>query len=619
MDSIAAGKSEGKQVGRRVYLPSSFIGGLRDMRRRYVDAMALVQKFGKPNLFITMTCNTQWKEIQENLKYGESAQERPDLVSRVFRAKFEMLKAEILKKKLFGEVAACIHVIEFQKRGLPHAHILLILKPDYKLLSPEAYDRIVSAEIPDSNKQKYLYSLVIRHMMHGPCGPLKPDNVCMKDGFCKNHFPKDYCDFTIHSEDSYPHYRRRRNGPTVRVRKQLLDNRWVVQYNPYLLALFDCHMNVEGSTIKLVKYLYKYVYKRHDRVSFHVHSSSGPEDIDENNEFQSGRWVAATEAFWHIYRFSLNEMTHSVYVLQLHLPGQQMDLLTVNGNLAQSYRESAFQMGLLQSDTHVEDTLDDAASFQMPCSLRTLFATLLVYCSPSNPKSLWEKYEGALSSDFKRNKDLSGYGSEEVRRCVLQDINKMLEQIGKNVGDYHLVPDNFHFTSDQRVTKEIQNERNIPFTEEELLLSSKLNIGQRHAYDVIMSEVLSSGSRSFLVDGPGGTRKTFLYRSLVATLRSRGHIAIAIASSGVAASILPGGRTAHSRFKIPLDVSANKICQIGKQNSVARLITLAKLILWDEASMAKKDIVEAFDLLLKEVMDFDKPFGGKVVVFGGDF
>ncbi|XP_071909479.1 uncharacterized protein [Coffea arabica] len=134
-----------------------------------------------------------------------------------------------------------------------------------------------------------------------------------------------------------------------------------------------------------------------------------------------------------------------------------------------------------------------------------------------------------------------------------------------------------------------------------------------------MSEVLFSGNTSFFVDGPGGTGKTFLYRSLLATLRSHGHIAIVVASSSVAASILLGGRTAHSRFKIPLDVSANKICQISKQSSIARLIALAKLILWDEASMAKKDTVEAFDLLLKDVMDSNNPFGGKVVVFGGDF
>nr|XP_027071816.1 uncharacterized protein LOC113696630 [Coffea arabica] len=125
-----------------------------------------------------------------------------------------------------------------------------------------------------------------------------------------------------------------------------------------------------------------------------------------------------------------------------------------------------------------------------------------------------------------------------------------------------------------------------------------------------MPEVLSSGSGSFFVDGPGGIGKTFLYHSFLATLRSSGHIAITVVSSSVVASIVPGGQTAYSRFKIPLDVSANKICQISKQSSIARLIMLAKLILWHEASMTKKDTIEAFDLLLKNVMDSDKPFGG---------
>ena len=157
------------------------------MRRRYIDAMALVQKYGRPDIFITMTCKTNWKEIQENLKYGEDAQDRPDLVSRVFRAKFEMFKYETLKKKIFGEVQALVHVIKFQKRGLPHAHLLLILKPEYKPLNPEAYDKIVFAEIPDPDQQRYLYSLVIKHMMHGPCGQLNKDNVCMKNGTCRNH------------------------------------------------------------------------------------------------------------------------------------------------------------------------------------------------------------------------------------------------------------------------------------------------------------------------------------------------------------------------------------------------------------------------------------------------
>ncbi|XP_027102557.1 uncharacterized protein [Coffea arabica] len=240
-------------------------------------------------------------------------------------------------------------------------------------------------------------------------------------------------------------------------------------------------------------------------------------------------------------------------------------------------------MGLLQSDTHLEDTLNEAAAFQMFSSLRTLFAILLAYCSPSNPRVIWEKYEAKMSRDFER------------------------------------VPDGFILSHDERLTREIWSELRIQFTEQDLLLPSKLNIGQRYAYDVILQEVFSSGNSSFFVDGPGGTSKTFLYRSILATLRSQGFITIVVASSGVAASIIPGEMTAHSRFKISLDIFASKVCHISKQSSVAKLIIMAKLILWDEVSMAKRDTIEVFDRLLRDVMDSNLPFGGKVVVFGGDF
>ena len=68
------------------------------MRRRYINAMALVQCLGKPDLFLIMTCNPNWSEIQAKLLPGEEAQNRPDLVSRVFRAKLEELKNKIFKK-----------------------------------------------------------------------------------------------------------------------------------------------------------------------------------------------------------------------------------------------------------------------------------------------------------------------------------------------------------------------------------------------------------------------------------------------------------------------------------------------------------------------------------------
>ena len=113
VDSVIAGETRACMIGKRIVLPPSFIGGPRDMRRRYLDAMALVQRFGKPDLFLTMTCNPSWEEIIKELAPGQSAQDRPDLVARVFKAKLEDLKKLIFKKKFLGEVAAHVYVIEF--------------------------------------------------------------------------------------------------------------------------------------------------------------------------------------------------------------------------------------------------------------------------------------------------------------------------------------------------------------------------------------------------------------------------------------------------------------------------------------------------------------------------
>ncbi|KAL6873446.1 hypothetical protein ACP4OV_013528 [Aristida adscensionis] len=98
VDSIIAGETRASMIGKRIVLPPSFIGGPRDMRRRYLDAMALVQRFGKPDLFLTMTCNPHWEEITRELAPGQSPQDRPDLIARVFKAKLEDLKDLLFKQ-----------------------------------------------------------------------------------------------------------------------------------------------------------------------------------------------------------------------------------------------------------------------------------------------------------------------------------------------------------------------------------------------------------------------------------------------------------------------------------------------------------------------------------------
>ncbi|AQK52103.1 hypothetical protein ZEAMMB73_Zm00001d050205 [Zea mays] len=135
-----------------------------------------------------------------------------------------------------------------------------------------------------------------------------------------------------------------------------------------------------------------------------------------------------------------------------------------------------------------------------------------------------------------------------------------------------------------------------------------------------MSAVNTDQGGLFFVDGPGGTRKTYLYRVLLATLRNQGKIAVATATSGVATSIMPGGRTTHSRFKIPLTIDDGVVCSFTKQSGTAELLRKSSLIIWDEASMTKRQAVEALDNSMRDIIGRPGlPFGGKTIVFGGDF
>ncbi|KAL6841217.1 hypothetical protein ACP4OV_028735 [Aristida adscensionis] len=296
VDALHAGEGRSDKVGKRTMLSTSFIGGPRDMRRRYMDATALVRKYGKPDIFLTMTCNPNWDEIKRELYPGQISQDRPDLVVRVFRAKLEELKKRLLQYDILGKVRAYVYVVEFQKRGLPHAHFLLIMQNKYKLTCPEQYDLLISAEIPDKKKYPELHKMVIKHMMHGPCGALNRNcPCCIGRQSCKNNYPRAYSETTIQGKDSYPIYRRRKDGKKENVRNAQLDNAWVVPYNPYLLRLFNCHINVEAcGSIKAVKYLFKYIYKGHDRASIAVREAGKVDDhenIDEIKQYRDANYA----------------------------------------------------------------------------------------------------------------------------------------------------------------------------------------------------------------------------------------------------------------------------------------------------------------------------------------
>jgi hypothetical protein len=151
---------------------------------------------------------SKWKEITDALLPGQTTKDRPELVTRIFNLKLDALLKDIIDHVL-GNVIAKIWVIEFQKRGLPHAHILLVLDEMSKLRTVEDYDSMVSAEISDLICHPKAYEMVTSCMVHGPCGPDFFNAQCMEQGKCKKRYPRSFSKETRCDVDGYPEYRRR--------------------------------------------------------------------------------------------------------------------------------------------------------------------------------------------------------------------------------------------------------------------------------------------------------------------------------------------------------------------------------------------------------------------------
>jgi hypothetical protein len=234
--------------GSCIILPSTHIGSDRHMNQLFQDSMAICQAFSKPDIFLTMTANPNWPEIQDALleeeppdadftasRWKQAAYDRPDIVSRVFEQKKNALIKDV-KNGVLGKVVAHIHTIEFQKRGLPHMHLLIFLDPADKVCDAHDIDSIVSAQLPDPITQPLLYETITTCMLHGPCGTIKPNAPCMVDNKCSKRYPKEFRENTIFCEDGYPDYARPDNGRTVQKNGHVYDNRDVVPHNPYLSA-----------------------------------------------------------------------------------------------------------------------------------------------------------------------------------------------------------------------------------------------------------------------------------------------------------------------------------------------------------------------------------------------
>ncbi|KAJ9557179.1 hypothetical protein OSB04_011793 [Centaurea solstitialis] len=298
VDVMANGESEASSIGRRVVLPANFYWWAEKYETQIYRMQWLWCKILGNQTFFTLTCNPNWPEIKKHMMSHEETHNRADLVVRV---------------------AAYTYVVEFQKRSLPHAHFLLILECDSKMYKPEEYDEVVCAEIPDTNSNPHLYNMVVKHMLHGPCGKLNPDNVCMKNGTCKNSYPKDFCNKTTQSKDAHPTYRRRDNGVIV-----IELNLTYVQYPDHF-------------TWKANKKLWS----------------------PRQSENSIGRIVIAHPSEGERYYLR-------ILLSKIRCPKSYDDLKICNGVKVDTFRESALLRGYLIDDNSQQLCLQEAAIFHMP-------------------------------------------------------------------------------------------------------------------------------------------------------------------------------------------------------------------------------------------------------------
>ena len=651
MDAVNADPTaQSRNQGQCVILPASFTGGARDMAQCCQDALAINRSFGGADLFLTATANPGWPDVLRELLPGQSASDRPDLVGRAFKLKMDALIKDIQNGAL-GATAAHVHTIEFQKRGLPHMHMIIFLSEESKLKTPEDVDKLLSAEFPDPEEQPELHELVKKFMVHGPCGHANPNGPCMENGKCIHNFPKPYREATSISDNAYASYQRRNTGKIFKTSSgKDVDNRWVVPYCAYLIWKYRCHINVESVySLKSIKYIYKYVYKGGDRATVEFSRAQ-----DEVKLYLDARYITASEGIWRIFEYNMHVQKPAVVHLQIHLENQQnviyndlnqpniadvvqrgakdttligffkantnypdlaSDLLyhefpqkfvwdaskrlwkprqrgfaigrmyyvhlscgehfylrllltVVKGpksfdDLYQhgdrrynSYKDACISRGLLEDDNEWIQCLEEAAHMQTGKQLWQLFAMILADCAPSVP--LWDRFKGNICDDLEHKLrthiQIQHPTEEQVYDYGLFLLERILQSKGKSLAHMQGMPMPQGAWEQFRANRLIQEEHNYSQPEEMQLAEEhkqKLNAEHRAAFDAIVAAVELQFGKCFFLQGAGGCGKTFVYKTLCHHFRGKWKIVLCVASSGIAALLLEGGRTAHSRFKIP--------------------------------------------------------------------
>jgi ATP-dependent DNA helicase PIF1 len=301
------------------------------------------------------------------------------------------------------------------------------------------------------------------------------------------------------------------------------------------------------------------------------------------------------------------------------------DMRTHDGTIYDTICEACIARGLLEHDQEWIWTLEDAKSFQTGFILHAMFTTIVRDCIPSDPMALWHQFKEFICDDLRGQllRDGITIGSmDEAYDYGLHLIqSRLLFETNKSMADFGLTPPIADWNSrlGNRYLRQHLHYNTDTEREQFEQVASSLNPEQRHAFDTVIGTVLDNRSDLFFVEGAAGAGKTFLYSALCHCLRADSKIVFCVASSGIAALLLPGGRTAHSAFRIPIDIEETSTCSIGKSTQLACFLSKVNMVIWDECSMQHRFAFEAVDRTLQDVRNSPQPFGGVPTVLGGDF
>ncbi|XP_074346633.1 uncharacterized protein LOC141685431 [Apium graveolens] len=575
-------------------------------KKNFQDALAICSVVVHPDIFVMMTCNSQWNEIQEMMKKlpGCSTFDSPDIISRVFHLKLEQLLDDIKTKHYFG---VCIGV-EFQKRGIPHVHLLIWLNSELKKNLTNNVDNYVSAELPDPEADPVGYAVVQSFMIHGPCGIVNPKCAYMKDFKCTKHFPKKlfnnydrYQAQTSFDQSGFPIYKHRKTSITVSKGKCNLDNQWVVSYSRDL--------SNGGNTEK------------------------SDEAVDEINEYFDGRYIYASEAVHRIFGFPIHHRSIYVHRLSFHLPGERSctfreqecfkkiwtprkrgkqighllythhsagelwflwlllskvrsptsfdNLKIVNGVQYRTLKDACRHYGLLDDDNEWHEVLSDAAKSGFPDQIRRLFVHIIVNCQVTDIRHLWnEHWKNMIDDIILGRRDRSG-----GLQSILNEKQLECYALAEHFKQLPIPPRSYLQTGLHNLVIDETSYNMSEMAAEFDKLFPKCYPKQLLIYNAVLQSVKDNAGGLFFAYRCGGCGKTFLWKTLIYKLRSMGLIVLPVAYSGKVATLMPGGRTAHSRFKIPIILDDYSSYGIGHDSDIAELIKRTSLIIWDEAHM----------------------------------